>query len=84
MDNAGLRSHLLFRRLVSCYIKNHAARFPCEPLIRVGLHEIKFDGYRVIARKDGAQVRLRGFLARATPVLTPGGVSIAAITPEDP
>ena len=38
---------------------------PCQPALSDGppsgpewLHEIKFDGYRVIARKDGAQVRL--------------------------
>src|SRR3954447_14791052 len=38
---------------------------PCQPALADRppsgpgwLHEIKFDGYRVIARKDGAQVRL--------------------------
>src|SRR3954453_8120147 len=38
---------------------------PCQPALadrppagRGWLHEIKFDGYRVIARKDGEQVRL--------------------------
>jgi bifunctional non-homologous end joining protein LigD len=38
---------------------------PCQPALADGppagpgwLHEIKFDGYRVIARKDGNQVRL--------------------------
>jgi bifunctional non-homologous end joining protein LigD len=39
--------------------------FPCQPALAdrppsgpSWLHEIKFDGYRVIARKDGQQVRL--------------------------
>jgi ATP-dependent DNA ligase len=38
---------------------------PCQPVLADGprsgpgwLHEIKFDGYRVIARKDGEHVRL--------------------------
>jgi bifunctional non-homologous end joining protein LigD len=38
---------------------------PCQPALADRppsgpgwLHEIKFDGYRVIARKDGEQVRL--------------------------
>jgi ATP-dependent DNA ligase len=31
---------------------------PACPRGSVGLHEIKFDGYRVIARKDGEHVRL--------------------------
>ena len=38
---------------------------PCQPALTERppagpswLHEIKFDGYRVIARKDGAQVRM--------------------------
>jgi bifunctional non-homologous end joining protein LigD len=38
---------------------------PCQPALAERppagldwLHEIKFDGYRVIARKDGEQVRL--------------------------
>jgi ATP-dependent DNA ligase len=29
-----------------------------EPLADVRIHEIKHDGFRIIARKNGAQVRL--------------------------
>src|SRR3954449_967501 len=46
---------------------------PCQPALADRppsgpgwLHEIKFDGYRVIARKDGEQVRLWARLERTT------------------
>src|SRR3954468_21353174 len=45
--------------------KPHGFTLPCQPPLADRppsgprwLHEIKFDGYRVIARKDGEQVRL--------------------------
>ena len=45
--------------------KPHGFILPCQPALADRppfgpdwLHEIKFDGYRVIARKDGDRVRL--------------------------
>jgi ATP-dependent DNA ligase len=33
-------------------------RVPCQPSGELWLHEIKHDGFRIIARKDGERVRL--------------------------
>ena len=58
---------MLWRVFPTGPIPFQASRFilPCQPALAERppsgpgwLHEIKFDGYRVIARKDGEQVRL--------------------------
>jgi hypothetical protein len=48
---------------------------PCQPALADRppsgpgwLHEIKFDGYRVIARKDGEQVHRARIAEQASPV----------------
>ena len=62
-----MRASMLWRVSSARFVAFEAAGFilPCQPALAERppagpgwLHEIKFDGYRVIARKDGEHVRL--------------------------